>query len=59
MLIEVNDVCKSYKTGDVSTKVLKNVKLSMEKGEIGVILGPSGSGKSFFVNISCKTVMIC
>ncbi|MFA6941009.1 MAG: ABC transporter ATP-binding protein [Clostridiaceae bacterium] len=51
MLIEVNDVCKSYKTGDVSTKVLKNVNLSMEKGEIGVILGPSGSGKSTLLNI--------
>lgn len=51
MLIEVNDVCKSYKTGDVSVKVLKNVNLSMEKGEIGVILGPSGSGKSTLLNI--------
>ncbi|MBK5241322.1 ABC transporter ATP-binding protein [Clostridium sp.] len=51
MFIEVNNVDKSYKTSDVAFKALKNVNLSIEEGEIVVILGPSGSGKSTLLNI--------
>ena len=51
MFIEVNNVDKSYKTSDIAFKALKNINLSMDEGEIVVILGPSGSGKSTLLNI--------
>lgn len=51
MFLKVENVRKSYKTGDVTTEVLKGVGMSLEKGSIGVILGPSGSGKSTLLNI--------
>ncbi len=51
MFIEVNNVDKSYKTSDIAFKALKNINLSINEGEIVVILGPSGSGKSTLLNI--------
>jgi len=51
MFLKVENVKKSYKTGDVTTQVLKGVGMNLEKGSIGVILGPSGSGKSTLLNI--------
>lgn len=44
MFINVENLRKSYKTGDINTEVLKGTSLSLEKGKIGVIIGPSGSG---------------
>lgn len=35
----------------VRNEVLKGIDMKMEKGKIGVILGPSGTGKSTLVNI--------
>ncbi len=51
MFIEVNDLCKTYKTEATEFTALDKVNLSIEKGEICVILGPSGSGKSTLLNI--------
>ena len=51
MFIEINNLKKSYETGEIVTQVLKGVSMSLNKGEIGVILGPSGSGKSTLLNI--------
>lgn len=51
MFINVRDVNKIYKTGDVSFKALTDVDFALDKGEIGVILGPSGSGKSTLLNM--------
>jgi putative ABC transport system ATP-binding protein len=51
MFLKVENLKKSYRTGDVTTTVLKGVGMDLEKGEIGVILGPSGSGKSTLLNI--------
>ncbi|ROR27292.1 putative ABC transport system ATP-binding protein [Mobilisporobacter senegalensis] len=51
MFIKVENLTKSYKTGEVTTTVLKGVAMELHKGEIGVILGPSGSGKSTLLNI--------
>jgi cell division transport system ATP-binding protein len=42
-LIRFTNVCKTYDNG---TKALKNINLTIDKGEFVFILGPSGSGKS-------------
>lgn len=51
MFINIENLKKSYKTGEVETKVLKGITMMLDRGEIGVILGPSGSGKSTLMNI--------
>lgn len=51
MFICVENLTKSYRTGEVKTRVLKGIQLELDRGEIGVILGPSGSGKSTLMNI--------
>ncbi|MFA0814684.1 MAG: ABC transporter ATP-binding protein [Anaerofustis sp.] len=51
MMIELNDVTKSYQTGQMTTQVLKGISMGLSEGEIGVILGPSGSGKTTLMNI--------
>ncbi|MFL0194052.1 ABC transporter ATP-binding protein [Clostridium sp. WILCCON 0269] len=51
MFINVENLKKSYKTGEINIEVLKKINMRLDKGEIGVILGPSGSGKSTIMNI--------
>jgi len=50
-LLELCDVSRIYKTGQVSVTALKNVNLTVDKGEFISIMGPSGSGKSTLLNI--------
>lgn len=45
-LIEVKNLNKNFKIGKQETNVLKNINLSVEKGEFVSIMGPSGGGKS-------------
>ena len=49
--IELKDVVKEYKTGEVSIKAADGISLSIEKGEFVVIVGPSGAGKTTVLNI--------
>lgn len=49
--IEVSDITKTYKVGELEQRVLKGITLFIEKGEFVIIMGPSGSGKSTFMNI--------
>ena len=49
--IEFKDVVKEYKMGEVSIKALNNTNFSIEKGELVVIVGPSGAGKTTALNI--------
>ena len=51
MFLKVENLEKSYGTGDSSVKVLKGISFEVEKGNICVLLGASGSGKSTLLNI--------
>ena len=49
--IEFNQVVKEYKMGEVTIKALDNTNFEIEKGELVVIVGPSGAGKTTTLNI--------
>jgi len=49
--IEFKNVEKEYKMGEVTIKALNNTNFSIEKGELVVIVGPSGAGKTTSLNI--------
>ena len=49
-IIEVSNLSKIYKTGELPFKALKNIDFHINDGEFVVILGPSGSGKSTLLN---------
>lgn len=50
-MIVLEDVVKTYQSGQVETKALKGITLTINQGEFMVILGPSGSGKSTLLNV--------
>ncbi|HBM80737.1 MAG: ABC transporter ATP-binding protein [Clostridiales bacterium] len=49
--IEFENVKKEYITGDVPITAVENCSFSIEKGELVVILGPSGAGKTTVLNL--------
>lgn len=50
-LIKTENLCKIYQTGDLRVEVLKNVDLTVRKGEFIAVMGPSGSGKSTLLHL--------
>ena len=50
-MIDVSDIVKTYKTGQLELTVLKGLNLSVKEGEYVAFMGPSGSGKSTLMNI--------
>lgn len=50
-MIKVQDIIKSYGSGESRFQVLQGISLEMQDGDFVVILGASGSGKSTFLNV--------
>lgn len=52
-LLEVNNTCKTYGSGEAAVQALKSISFSVPKGEYVTIVGESGSGKSTLLNMEC------
>ena len=57
VILKLTDICKDYMQGKEPVRVLKNVNLTVNKGDYLAIMGPSGSGKTTLMNlIGCLDV---
>ena len=50
-MIRLNKVSKTYRTDKVETLALKDIDLSIDRGEFVAMMGPSGCGKSTLLNL--------
>lgn len=50
-LLEVQNVCKTYGSGEAAVHALKNASFTVPKGEFVTVVGESGSGKSTLLNL--------
>ena len=62
--IELAEVTKRYRAGEVTVSAVDHISFEIEKGELAVIVGPSGAGKTTVLNIlggmdTCDEGLIC
>ena len=50
-LLNIENLCKTYGTGENEVKALDNVSFTIQKGQMAAVIGPSGSGKSTLLHI--------
>jgi putative ABC transport system ATP-binding protein len=50
-ILKVEDLKKTYGEGKTKVEALKNINLSVERGQMVAIMGPSGCGKSTLLNL--------
>lgn len=49
--LEVRDVCKTYRMGEIEVEAVKGMSFDVNDGEFVVVVGPSGSGKTTLLNM--------
>lgn len=49
--IEVKNLTKTYKMGEITIKAIEKASFEIDKGQLVVVLGPSGAGKTTILNI--------
>lgn len=49
--VELKNLTKSYRMGDITITALEDINFEIQKGEFAVIVGPSGAGKTTVLNI--------
>jgi putative ABC transport system ATP-binding protein len=50
-MIDIKNVTKIYRMGEIKVHALRGVSLGIDKGEFLTVMGPSGSGKSTLMNV--------
>lgn len=51
VLLDLNNIGKSYHQGELEVTALKDINLTVQEGEFAALVGPSGSGKTTLLNI--------